>query len=225
MRDKNWVLGLVAAAGLLTALPSRTPASPQEGLAPSEQKKVDPASADSLDQKLQMMRQRHADGVASAQRYDVTEEEANAYLLYRLSAQFPAEVTEPWVRFSEDRIQGGAMLDMKLLQAYLGDSMLSSYLEGQVPLEVLAKVRGEGGVGQVEFESVTLAGIPIPQTLIDRLLSDASKSPTLPEGVRLGDAFPLPYSLTSARVRTGKLILRQGGTARDAQAQLGSPTQ
>jgi len=215
-------LGLVAALGLMAAFSFPLPKPTQEP-ASSSAKKIDPSSADSLDRKLQMIRQRHAEGVESAKRYDVTEEEANAYLLYRLSEHLPGEVTEPWVRFGQDQLQGGAMLDMKLLQAHLGDSMLTQYLEGEVPLEVLARVRAEGGVGQVDFEKVTLAGIPIPQALIDQLLSDASKSPALPEGVRLGDAFPLPYGLTSARFRTGRLILRQGGTERDAQAHLAPP--
>jgi len=78
-------------------------------------------------------------------------------------------------------------------------------------------------VGQVQLESVTLAGLPLPDTLIAKLLSDASKNPALPEGVRLNEVFPLPYGLTSARVRTGRLILRQGGTERDAQANLAPP--
>ena len=207
---------MVLTIGLLGAFafPTQEPAQ--------SSKKLDPSSANSLDRKLQMIRQRHADGAESPKRYSVTEEEANAYLLYRVAEHLPEEVTEPWVRFSQDQVQGGAMLDMKLLQAHLGESTLMKLLEGEVPLEILARVRGEGGVGQVELESVTLAGFPLPQTLVDQLLRDASKNPALPEGVRLNDVFPLPYGLTSARFRTGRVILRQGGTERDT-ARLGPP--
>jgi hypothetical protein len=216
------VIGAISLLGVF-AFPKPEQAQEAQGATPSSAKKPDPSSADSLDRKLQTIRQRHADGAQSPKRYNVTEEEANAYLVYRVSEQLPEEVTAPWVRFSEDQIQGGAMLDMKLLQAYLGESALMKYLEGDVPVEILARVHAEGGVGQVELESVTLAGIPLPQALIDQLLSDAGKSPALPEGVRLNDVFPLPYGLTSAKIQTGRLILRQGGSERDAQASLGPP--
>ena len=222
MRGKGRrALGLVVATGLLGAFAFPRPEQAQEPQ--SSTKKVDPSSANSLDRKLQTIRQRYADGTQNPKRYNVTEEEANAYLLYCVSEHLPEEVTEPWVRFSQDQVQGGAMLDMKLLQTHLGESTLLKYLEGEVPVEILARVRAEGGVGQVELESVTLAGVPLPQTLIEQLLSDAAKSPALPEGVRLNDVFPLPYGLTSARFRTGRLILRQGGTEGDPQARLGPP--
>ena len=212
---------MVVATGLLGAFAFPRPEQAQEPQ--SSTKKVDPSSANSLDRKLQTIRQRYADGAQNPKRYNVTEEEANAYLLYRVSEHLPEEVTEPWVRFSQDQVQGGAMLDMKLLQTHLGESTLLKYLESEVPVEILARVRAEGGVGQVELESVTLAGFSLPQTLIEQLLSDAAKNPALPEGVRLNDVFPLPYGLTSARFRTGRVILRQGGTEGDPQARLGPP--
>ena len=185
----------------------------------------DPSSADSLDRKLQLIRQRHADGAEDPQRFQVTEEEANAYLFYRLSEHLPAEVTAPWVRFGKDEVQGGAMLDTKLLQAHLSDSSLIRYLQGQVPVEVRAQVHAEEGVGQVELQSVTLGGLPVPTTLIQKLLSDYSKNPSLPDGVRLDHAFPLPYGLVSAQFRTGRLTLQQGGSQGDKQAHLGSSAQ
>jgi hypothetical protein len=213
-------LGLVAVIGLLGAFAFPLREQAQEP-AQSSIKTPDPSSADSLDRKLQVIRQRHADGAENPKRFNVTEEEANAYLLYRVSEHLPEEVTAPWVRFSQDQVRGGAMLDMKLVQAHLGESYLTKFLEGEVPVEILARVRAEGGVGQVELESVTLAGFRLPQTLVDQLLSGVAKNPALPEGVRLNDVFPLPYGLTSARFRTGRVILRQGG--RDTQARLGPP--
>jgi hypothetical protein len=192
------------------------PATPQDARDP------DPSSADSLDGKLQLIRQRHTDGAKDPKRFHVSEEEANAYLVYRLAEHLPAEVTYPWVRFGVDQIQGGAMLDASLLGTHLSDSYLAKYLEGQVPVEVLAQVHAEAGVGQVELESVTLSGIPIPRTLVQKLVSDYSKNPSLPNGVRLDDPFPLPYGIVSARFRSGKLILRQGPTQGDDETRSAS---
>ncbi len=118
------------------------------------------------------------------------------------------------------------MLDASLLGTYLKDWYWAVYLgglEGQVEVEVLAQVLAKDGVGQVVLESVTLAGFPIPRALVKRLVAANSKNPALPEGVRLDDPFPLPYGIVSAKVRTGRLILRQGPVRGDEATQSGSP--
>jgi hypothetical protein len=180
----------------------------------------DPSQADSLDKKIQDIRRRHEDGADQTKKFLVSEEEANAYLAYRLVEHLPEQVTAPWVRFGDGSVNGGAMLDLSLFGGRLSESAMTRYLTGQVPLEVEARAQANNGLGKVELQSVTLAGIPIPQTLIQELLTDHSKSPSRPNGVQLDDPFPLPYGIVSARFRAGKLVLRQGVS--DAPA--GSPS-
>ena len=221
-------LAVVAAMGLAGASASPRPSPPQSTAEATEQataeaKNPDPSSVESLDRKLEQIRNRHANGAESPKRFHVTEEEANAYLVYRVAEQLPPEVTKPWVRFGVDQIHVGALLDASLLGTYLKDSYLARYLEGLVEVEALARVLAKNGVGQVELESVTLAGIPIPKALVKRLVAANSKNPALPEGVRLDDPFPLPYGIVSAKVRTGRLILKQGPVRGDEATQSGSP--
>ena len=182
----------------------------------------EPSPTESLNRKLQQIRDRHANGAETSKRFHVSDEEANAYLVYRVAEQLPPEVTKPWVRFGVDQIEAGALLDASLLGAYLKDSYLTRFLEGSVEVEVLAQVVAEDGVGQVEWESVTVAGVPLPTTLVQRLVAANSKNPALPEGVRIDEPFPLPYGIVSARARTGKLILRQGPVRGDEAIQSGS---
>ena len=224
------LLAMVTAAVGLAGASISPPASTEQATeaaaeeAAKEAKKPDPSSIESLDRKLAQIRDRHADGAETSKRFNVSEEEANAYLVYRVAEQLPPEVSKPWVRFGTDQIQGGALLDGSLLGAYLKDSYLARFLEGPVEVEVVAQVLAEDGVGQVELESLTLAGFPVPSALVKRLVAANSKNPALPEGVRIDDAFTLPYGIVSARVRTGKLILRQGPIQGDEATQSGSST-
>ena len=217
-------LVMVAAMGLAGAsiLPRQSTPRQSTEDATKDAKNPDPSSVESLNRKLEQMRTRHADGAETPKRFNVSEEEANAYLVYRVAELLPPEVTNPWVRFDVDQIHGGALLDGSLLGAYLKDSYLARYLEGPIQVEVLMQVFAENGVGQVELERMTLAGIPVPRSLVKRLVATNSKNPALPEGVRIDDPFPLPYGIVSARVRKGKLILRQGPMRVDEATQFGS---
>ena len=224
-------IAVVAGISLAGASALPRPSPPQSTAeatdqATEEAKNPDPSSVESLDRKLEQIRNRHAEGAETPKRFHVTEEEANAYLVYRVAEQLPPEVTKPWVRFGVDQIHGGALLDASLLGTYLKDWYWAVYLgglEGQVEVEVLAQVLAKDGVGQVVLESVTLAGFPIPRALVKRLVAANSKNPALPEGVRLDDPFPLPYGIVSAKVRTGRLILRQGPVPGDEATQSDSP--
>ncbi len=218
-------LAIVAAISLTGASSLSRPSMEQAATnqtATEEAKKPDPSPTESLNRKLQQIRDRHANGAETSKRFHVSDEEANAYLVYRVVEQLPPEVTKPWVRFGVDQIQAGALLDASLLGAYLKDWYFASFLEGPVQVEVLAQVLAQDGVGQVELESVTLAGFPVPRELVKSLVAANSKNPALPEGVRLDEPFPLPYGIVSARVRTGKLILRQGPVRGDEGTQSGS---
>jgi hypothetical protein len=223
MRIWGAPLAIVVAMGLAGAsvLPRQSP--PQSTPETTEEaKSPDPSSVKSLDRKLEQIRNRHAEGAETSKRFNVSEEEANAYLVYRVAEQLPPEVTKPWVRFGVDQIQGGALLDASLIDTYLKDSFLAGSFQGQVEVEVLTQVVAKNGVGQVELESITLGGIPIPGFIIKRLVAANSKNPALPEGVRLDDPFPLPYGIVSAKVKTGRLILKQGPVRKDEATQSGS---
>jgi hypothetical protein len=142
--------------------------------------------------------------------FEVSEEEANAYLVDRLVDQLPEGVVEPWVKFSEGPVFAGAILDLAVLQDRMPQSSLTNLLSGRVPLELIARLQAENGVGKLLLDSVTLAGLPIPQSLLQEIVTAYTKSPSRPGGIRLDESFPLPLGIEQARVEKGRVFLRQG---------------
>jgi hypothetical protein len=174
--------------------------------------KPDPILAEELVRKLQLLRERHEEDVREPRDFEVSEEEANAYLTYRLTDRLPEGVVGPWVRFSDGPVMAGAVLDLAVLRDRIPESSVAELLSGRLPVELAAKVRAEEGVGKLELESVTLGGLPIPQSFLQQIVTAYTKSPSRPNGVRLDEPFPLPYGIESASVERGRLFLRQRGS-------------
>lgn len=146
---------------------------------------------------------------------EVSEEEANAYIVHRLADQLPEGVTDPWVRFAEGPVFAGATLDLALLQNRMPQYSLLQLLSGRVPVELSARIHAEDGVGLLDLESVTVAGIPLPEAFIQELVTNYTKGPTRPGGVRIEEPFELPYGIESVHSEKGRILLRQGGGAND----------
>lgn len=174
-------------------------------------KEHDPAHADSLTKKMQTLRQRYEEGSREELRFVVSEDEANAFLVYRMTNLLPAGVSSPWIGFEPDVVRAGAQVDLALLRDRVPPS-LAEILSGEVPVELRARLRGDQGMGKVELESATLAGIPLPPSFLEELASSYSKNPSLPADVQLNRPFPLPYGIRTARVAQGELRVTQGAT-------------
>jgi hypothetical protein len=168
--------------------------------------------ADGLVKKLQFLRERFEQPEVDGQPVDieVSEEEANAYIVHRLADQLPEGVVEPWVKFSDGPVWAGAVLDLALLRDRLPESSLVQLLSGRVPVQLSAKVQTDDGVGKLELGSVTLAGISLPESFLQEIVTAYTKSPSRPDGIRLDAPFTLPYGIVNARIEEGRLHLRQG---------------
>jgi hypothetical protein len=70
-------------------------------------------------------------------------------------------------------------------------------------------VRAAGGMGELTLETATLAGIPIPPSLLQQLVSYYTRSPDAPEGFRLDEPFPLPANITAVETFPGAAIVQQ----------------
>jgi hypothetical protein len=168
--------------------------------------------ADELAKKIQLIRERHENDVQEPKDFEVSEDEANAYIAYRLTERLPEGVVDPWLRFSDGPVTAGAILDLGVLRNRMPDSSVAQLLSGRVPVELEARIHADGGVGKLTVDSVTLGGLPIPESLLQQIVTAYTKSPSRPDGVRLDEPFPLPYGIKSARVEQGRLRLRQSGS-------------
>ena len=59
------------------------------------------------------------------------------------------------------------------------------------------------------LESASLAGVPIPKSVLQTLLSHYSRSPDKPDGIGLDDPFALPAAIREIRVEPGRAIIVQ----------------
>jgi hypothetical protein len=173
---------------------------------------LDRSQAEKLEEKIQLIRERHEKHVQESEDFEVSEDEANAYISFRLIDRLPEGVLDPWVRFSDGPVTAGAMLDLSILRERMPNSSVAQLLSGQVPVELAARVHAENGVGKLTMDRITLGGFPVPESLLQQIVTAYTKSPSQPQGIQLDEPFTLPYGITSARVEQGRIRLRQSGS-------------
>ncbi|HXV64900.1 MAG TPA: hypothetical protein VEK15_29650 [Vicinamibacteria bacterium] len=155
---------------------------------------------------------RHQNGAPDAKVFEVRELEANQFLQEQMET-LPQGFENPWIRFEESLAIVGATMDLEIVRGALPDSALLNLLSGKVPVELSARLLGEGGVGRLDVERVSLSGIDLPTTLVDALIGDIETIPFLP-GFRLGEPFPLPYGVESVHCSLGLVTVRQSASTK-----------
>ena len=167
-------------------------------------------SQGSLEDKLLEIRERHLNGADTTKQFDIEQEEANNYLRNQTVSQAPDGFENPWIRVEENIAVMGATLNLDNLdRGKLPDSMVFQLLSGRIPVELSTSVSGESGIGRIEITRVTLSGIVVPAEIVTSLLSDDDITVLLPPGFRIGEPFPLPFSLESIDCRVGVIIVSQ----------------
>jgi hypothetical protein len=169
--------------------------------------------SDGLEEKLDEIETRYENGSKEAKEFEIGEEEANAYLRQQGEGNAASGIESPWVRFEETLAIVGATVDLEKVRGSLPDSIFFRLLSGRVPVEVVARVSGEEGVGRIDVERILFGGIELPPSLVAMLISGSGAGKFLPPGFRLGEPFPLPYDLKSIRSQVKALFLTQGPTA------------
>lgn len=142
----------------------------------------------------------------------VTQGEANGYLQDEGAVTLPTGVTEPSVAFdASGRISGRARVDLAAVSASRTRGMLDPlrYLTGQLPVTAAGFLRTDAGTGHLELERVTVAGLPVPQSVLQEIVRQYSKSDAYPNGVELTESFELPYRIREVRVRQAELVVEQ----------------
>lgn len=150
---------------------------------------------------------------AGNRRTPVTEGELNSWFAYRAQPLLPKGVTEPQVTIiGRGKIAGQAVVDLDAVakrRSSGGAFDPWSYVGGQVPLTVTGVLHTQEGRGRFEMESAEVAGLPVPKTLLQELVSYYSRTPEHPQGIRLDDPFELPANIRRIEVGQGQAVVVQ----------------
>ncbi|PYQ50443.1 MAG: hypothetical protein DMF78_15680 [Acidobacteria bacterium] len=166
--------------------------------------------ADSLTRKLAAIEERQKTQSRARQTIQVTQGEVNSYLNLAYAAQLPKGLTSVDVRFGRERIDAKGMLDIEQVRGVATPPSWSplSLLGGQVPVEIGGcLVNAADGFGTVEWDSVYVASIRVPISVLEQMVQSATKSDKYPDGVDIHAPFRLPYSVNRVRVEPGKAVL------------------
>jgi hypothetical protein len=150
---------------------------------------------------------------AVAARTSISEAELNSYLRYELADSLPTGVKDPWVSIlGENRLAGRAVVDLsQVAESHKSGGMLDpwSLVGGSLPLTVDGVLRTKNGVGTFGVESVSISGIPVPNWMLQEIVSHYSKSSSTPQGVSLEKPFELPAGIREIQLDRGQAIVVQ----------------
>ncbi|MBE3098125.1 MAG: hypothetical protein IMZ44_13485 [Planctomycetes bacterium] len=143
----------------------------------------------------------------------VTEREVNAYFLYDGRDQVPQGVVDPQVRILGDRrVSARAIVDLDAVSRQRQSRRWLDpmrYLTGRLVVSASGLLVIADGVARIELEVADVAGIPIPKSLLQELLTYYSRTPANPRGLSLDDAYQLPARIRAIEVGRSEAVVVQ----------------
>lgn len=143
----------------------------------------------------------------------VTQREVNSYLRFDLKPLVPVGIDEPVITIvGQGRLLGEAIVDLDAVsRANPPKSLLDPMrlLTGRLPVRVQGVLTTSRGTGRFALESASVAGLPVPKSVLQTLVSHYSRSAERPQGVGLEDPFELPAAIREIRVEPGQAIVVQ----------------
>jgi hypothetical protein len=142
----------------------------------------------------------------------VTEPEINGYLCYRGKSVLPVGVVEPYVfALGAGRLSGVATVDLDAVRLSKPRGMLdpAQLLRGRVPVTATGILRSKNGEFRFELESATVAGVEVPKSILQELVSYYTKTAANPEGYSLDMPFTLSGGIREISVESRRAIIIQ----------------
>ena len=142
----------------------------------------------------------------------LTEQEINAYLQFQGRVEMPASVTDAHIAIEGDgRVRGRANVDLDQVREQGSEGWLDplSYLSGSLLILASGVLYTGDGVGRLEIDRVTVAGISVPTWVLREVVRHYSRSAEQPDGVNLDDEFELPSRIREIRVGQGEAVIVQ----------------
>ena len=142
----------------------------------------------------------------------VTEPEINGYLRYRGKGVLPVGVVDPYVfALGEGRLSGMATVDLDAVRLSKPRGVLdpAQLLRGRVPVTATGILRSKDGEFRFDLESATVAGLEVPKSLLQELVSYYTKSASNPNGYSLDVPFALAGGIRDITVESKRAIIIQ----------------
>jgi hypothetical protein len=142
----------------------------------------------------------------------VTEAELNAYLRYRGKDVLPVGVVDPYVFvLGAGRLSGEATVDLDSVRLSRPRGMLdpAQLLRGRVPVTATGVLRSKNGEFRFDLESATVAGLEVPKSILQELVSYYTKSASNPSGYSLDEPFSLSGGIREITVESKRALIVQ----------------
>jgi hypothetical protein len=141
-----------------------------------------------------------------------TEREINAYLEFVGPDILPAGIAEPRVQLGDgNRIRARAVVDLDAVGRSRERSVFDplSYLAGSVEVVATGRFETRDGSGLIRYESATVGGVSVPQTVAQELLRFYTRTPERPRGFAFDEPFALPEGMRGVSVERGAVTVTQ----------------
>ena len=139
----------------------------------------------------------------AAQTTQVTDNELNSYFKYNAQGQIPVGIVDPTINaLGDGRVGGRAVVDLDAVRKQKQRGWLDplGYMTGRLPITATGRLATQEGVGRFTLETAEVAGVTIPKTVLQELLSYYSKTKEAPDGINMDDPFELPARIREIRV-------------------------
>jgi hypothetical protein len=161
-----------------------------------------------FERRLRGMERKRAGSMPAA--VSLSQGELNSYLNLGLGAKLPKGLTGLHFDLNPAQIRATGRVDLEQLKRQLPEQPRWSplgLLSGDLPIEVVGRMKSDAGFGSFEIEEVRLGPMILPPALVQQLIASATKTARQPDGFDIRSPFRLPYGLKRVRVQLGRLLL------------------
>lgn len=141
-----------------------------------------------------------------------TEREINAYLALDGPEVLPPGIAMPRVQLGDaGRVRARAIVDLDGVRRSRERSAFDplAYVTGAVEVVATGRVEGSGGEAVIRYESATVGGVAVPETVAQELLRFYTRTPERPRGFAFDEPFALPAGMRAVSVERGSATVTQ----------------
>ena len=169
--------------------------------------------ADVFEKKIKTIERHGAKSPRRSQRTAVTESEINSWFAYRSNPVLPEGLTKPSLTIvGNGRVTGTATLDLDAVAKSRQSGRtfdIWNLVGGQMPVTVQGIVRTRGGRARFELQEAWVSSVPVPQRIVEELVSYYSRTSRHPGGRRLDEEFELPAGIQAIEMTPGAAVVVQ----------------
>ncbi|HWP59117.1 MAG TPA: hypothetical protein VNL14_14585 [Candidatus Acidoferrales bacterium] len=142
-----------------------------------------------------------------------SEEEVNSYLAFNVREKIPQGLSNPKITMMGNGwLAGRVVVDLDEFKRRRGARGVMdpfNYLSGNVPVTARGFLRTSRGKGRFHLDAAEILGVPVPQAVVQELVSFFSRTPENPDGFDLDAPFNLPAKIREIVIERGEAVIVQ----------------